>query len=566
MRQFLKSLFFCLIPLLVLTAATSWSAPRNEDFIVPDELRPRVDFWIDIFARYDKHHSVIHHRDFPQAVFEVLDFSKVAMVLNPVALEKFKKAEKEKGIKKVQAAVKHLAEGGSPRNQLEKRVVQEMIFLGEGTEKYQKTLDEDQIRTQTGIKDKFQDALIRSGRYMHILEDIFVNDYNLPRELTRLPFIESSFNYEAYSHVGAAGIWQFMSRTAKSFGMKVDNAVDERRDIVSATNGAAKYLQIAYKEFGDWGLALTSYNHGVAGVKRKVQKVGTADLAKIVESRGERVFGFASNNFYPEFLAALEVYDNYQKYFPGLVPESPRQVAQFELPHSMSVGHVVNRLGISIDVLKEYNYALSSKVYAGVYSIPKGYVLKIPPQYGTKVAVLRVPEPRSAGSSTVYGGGVYTVRRGDTLSGIARKYNTTVAKLKDINDLKSDGVRIGQRLQYGSAARASVRIPSATSSYSVKSGDSLGSIAKKHRTSIAVLQKLNNLSGSLIKVGQKLKVPGSTGSAGAASSSSAKIHKVASGESLWAIAKRYGVSVSALKKKNALRGNTLRTGQKLSIP
>ena len=415
----------------------------------------------------------------------------------------------------------------------------------------EKAYQEHLVRTQTGIRDKFEAALKRSGRYMHILIQIF-SKHDLPVELTRLPFVESSFDYRAYSSAGAAGIWQFMPRTGRSFGMRVDRTIDERRDIVSATNGAAKYLKQAYKSLGTWPLALTSYNHGVAGVKRKVKKLKTNDIVKIIEHPYKRLFGFASTNFYPEFLAALEVYDNYDVYFPGLKPELPRHITGYRLPHSFSAKHVIKTLGVSEETLKEYNYAIGSRVWSGNYDIPRGYVLKLPASLKTRVSALSKPEKR-----VVVAGANYVVRKGDTLSTIARRHGINVSTLKKINHLRTDRIYVGQRLKVSTVS---------AKTYIVRRGDTLSAIAARHKMSIASLKKLNRLSGSRIYVGQKLKV--STGSSQVARSANKKkvtYHTVRRGDALWKIARKYNTSISGIKKRNNLRSDTLRIGQKLRI-
>jgi membrane-bound lytic murein transglycosylase D len=551
---------------------------RAPEFVVPSRLRPRVNFWIDIFTKYGKYHSVIHHRTHPQAVFRVLDFSQKAPTMSERQFKKFKDAEVKKQIAEVQAAMKRLAAGKSPQNSLEMRIVKQMSFLPSGTGKYRKVVKEGLIRAQTGIKERYRGAVERSGRYLHILEKIFVEDYGLPIELTRLPFIESSFDYTAYSSVGAAGIWQFMKATARSY-MKVNSLIDERRDVISATHGAAKYLQYAYKKLGKWPLALTSYNHGITGVGRKVKKAGTRDIIRLVENPNKQYFGFASQNFWPEFLAALEVYDNLPRYFPGLVPEPPKRIAFLELPHSLSVKTVSKELGLSVDTLKSLNYAVSSRVWNGAYSLPKGYALKVPAAKGPQLNKLRNPRLASKGvtaGGAVHGGIVYRVRRGDTLSRIARKYRTTVSNLRRLNGLRSDLVKVGETLVVRQDVKRSSRTSTATSTattYRVRRGDNLSSIASRFGTSVSQLKSLNGLRSSAIRAGQLLRVRGeskprsSSASKGRAqvSSSRAVYHKVRRGDSLYSLARKYGTSVSKIKALNGLQGNSIRIGARLKI-
>ncbi|MCB0321645.1 MAG: lytic transglycosylase domain-containing protein, partial [Bdellovibrionales bacterium] len=290
------------------------SAPRatrrHPEFSVPARMQPRVRFWIDIFAKYGQHDVVFHHRMHPHVIFDVLSLGGRAQVLSDKQLERERKSLSDSRERMIRTAIQNLSSGRSPESTLERHIAKQMAFLGAGTKKYREVLDNGWIRSQRGIKERYREALERSGRYMHILEHIFVTEFGLPVELTRLPFVESSFDYKAYSSVGAAGIWQFMPGTGKLFKLQVSRLVDERRDVTAATKAAAKYLLEAYGKLNAWPLALTSYNHGVYGVMKKVKQFGTRDIAALVERVHDQPFGFASQNFYPEFLAALEIYEH----------------------------------------------------------------------------------------------------------------------------------------------------------------------------------------------------------------------------------------------------------------
>jgi membrane-bound lytic murein transglycosylase D len=162
----------------------------------------------------------------------------------------------------------------------------------------------DDIRFQSGIRNRFVEGLLRSVVYLSDMERIFA-DAGLPRELVLLPHIESSFNTKAYSKAGAAGIWQFMPATGRRF-MRIDNRVDERMNVRLSTVAATTLLRENYEELGTWPLAITAYNHGTYGMKLAVETVGTTDFGTIVQRYDGPMFGFASKNFYAEFLAALE--------------------------------------------------------------------------------------------------------------------------------------------------------------------------------------------------------------------------------------------------------------------
>ena len=139
-------------------------------------------------------------------------------------------------------------------------------------------------------------------------------DRGLPEDLAYLPHVESSFNTHAYSKYGAAGMWQFMRATGRRF-LKVNYVVDERLDPLTATRAAAQLLKDNHKLLGTWPLAITAYNHGEVGMQRAVRKMGTKDIVAIIERYKGRSFGFASRNFYPQFLAARRVARSWRAHF-----------------------------------------------------------------------------------------------------------------------------------------------------------------------------------------------------------------------------------------------------------
>ncbi len=499
----------------VAPASLAVDRARTPGFEVPLRLQPRVNFWVDIFTRYGKNHAVVHHRAYPQIVFGVFDFSAAAAELDPVALERFRKSELNSFTAALSRDLEYLGTGAPPQNEQQRKLVQRMTVVPGGVQKYRDAVRDDLIRSQTGIREKYIEAIERSGRYLPIIERIFVQDYGLPLELTRLPFVESSFDYKAYSSVGAAGIWQFMPRTGRIY-MTVNNLVDERRDPVIASESAAKYLQAAYRRLGTWPLAVTSYNHGVGGVAKAVKKMGTTNIASIIEHSSDRPFGFASNNFFPSLLAALHVYENRQIYFPGIAIEPTIRYESVRLNQSVSVAHVMKQLGISTESLRNLNYALGESIWKGRQAIPRGYSLKVPPEYSARLANLRVPEarplPSAPPASSVYGGTVYRVRKGDTLSGIAKRYGISVAKLMDMNGLSTPVVKTNQTLivkprESGQRIeKTPARPASSVRRYRVKKGDTLWDIARSYDLSLEKLQRANP-GGSSVRPGQLVVIP-----------------------------------------------------------
>jgi membrane-bound lytic murein transglycosylase D len=502
------------------------SDARGGAFSVPERLRQRVDFWKDIFTKYGSAQSVIHHRDFPQITFGVIDLSREYQAMSRTSFEAYKSEVVKRTIEDVQRQLLQLADGEDARTSFQERALSHIEERGLPRQALRNWVEQDLIRTQTGIRERYAEAIRRSWRYLPIMEQIFVQEYGLPKELTRLPFVESSFDYTAYSSVGAAGIWQFMPRTARSHRMLVGRYVDERRDPMKATRAAAEYLRSAYSQLGSWPLALTSYNHGVGGVRSKVRKAGIEDLAAIIEDPNERYFGFASTNFYPEFLAAVEIFEEYSKYFPEVEEEQPLRVVSYPIQRSVDASTLAGRLGISTEDLREANYALLDPVWSGRASIPSGYTLRVPISFkeradrlfGSGAGVFPPAAPQTARVvpvSSTASESAYTVKRGETLQSIARKFGLTPTDITRANGLSSAKVSSGQQLRITRTALsvepASVKKTQAKVAspmyVTVKKGDTLATIAQKRGVSIERLKSANRMRGNTIVAGQKLKLP-----------------------------------------------------------
>jgi membrane-bound lytic murein transglycosylase D len=232
------------------------------------------------------------------------------------------------------------------------------------------------LRVQTGQKDFFEGALATSGRYLDGMESIFKRK-GLPIELTRLPFVESSFVIGATSKVGAAGIWQFMPGVGRQF-MRVNDQVDERRSPWKATEAAAKLLKenfiILHKK---WGLALTAYNHGPGGVRKAMERTGSQDIATIVRSYRSKSFDFASANFYTCFLAAVHAQMYRDMLWPDRLPDAALAYDSVLLKKAYRPRQLISMTGLSSEQILLYNPELD-RSFRRNYVIPKGYRLFLP--------------------------------------------------------------------------------------------------------------------------------------------------------------------------------------------
>lgn len=245
------------------------------------------------------------------------------------------------------------------------------MFQGAG--KSQLLLASESIRVQIGQKERFREGVVRSGAYLPEIKKIF-RSHNLPEELAYLPHVESSFNPDAYSKVGASGLWQFTQSTGKQY-MRIDQVIDERQDPFIASNAAAKFLQRNYTVLGSWPLALTAYNYGTSGMARAKKDKGSYE--KIFLEYQEGHFKFASRNFYPEFLAALRSARKLEQ-DPSLRRHTPVATTTIRLTNQTSIAVINRRFKIDGNTLKTLNPAIQDSVLQGKKQLPAGYALKLP--------------------------------------------------------------------------------------------------------------------------------------------------------------------------------------------
>jgi membrane-bound lytic murein transglycosylase D len=241
------------------------------------------------------------------------------------------------------------------------------------------------VKTQRGVKEQFISGLRISGRYMSQMQKI-LRDEGLPVELAYLPLVESSFNVRARSSAGAVGMWQFMPDTGKKF-LRISDVVDERRDPLVSTRAAARLLKENRRLLGNWPLAITAYNHGTEGIFRAIDVLGTRDLVEIIRRYQSPTFGFASKNFYAEFLAAVEITRNTGSYFPSLRKHPPLHLHEIEVKRSVAIHALLKPTAVSHREFFEWNPALSPITT----TIPAGYRVKVPPEKARRFAILQRP-------------------------------------------------------------------------------------------------------------------------------------------------------------------------------
>lgn len=550
---------------LSLGLAPAASALDAKLFPVPPELAANVQFWTDVYTTYDSHQVLLHDDLHLDVVYAVLDFTELdASGVSPGRRALVRRQEIRKAKSRYQSILQDLAAGRDSRTHPEDQARVERLLAGisGGRSKYSAAAG--RLRVQTCLKDQFAEGIERSGVYMTAIEEIF-RRRGLPVELSRLPFVESLFQWQARSSAQAGGIWQFVPGTARLY-LDMELEFDQRYDPLRASEAAARHLEGNYEALKAWPVAITAYNHGRAGMVRAVRRLGTRDMGQIATRYRSRLFGFASRNFYSEFVAAARIYEDRERYFPGVEPLPALRFEELAFSHYVPVRDLAKEAGTEIDTLKEMNPALSSAVWAGHVYLPKGYRLLVPEgrQAAFEAAFEALPANRKSPHQVGY---YYRVRSGDTLSRIASKFGTSISKLQQANKLRSaHRIRVGQRLLIppgkggaSRAARAAAVVAQRTPGvHVVRRGETLSGIAEAYGTSVTALRSSNGLrSAHRIYVGQRLEIPASGGRT---------THVVRSGETLTSIARRYGTTVSALKSANRIRSHIIRPSQVLVIP
>lgn len=421
------------LSLFVMTSSVRSENSSYELFPTPDILKERVAFWKKVYSEFTLRDGMIHDRDYPSIVYaKIYGETNIANI----------KRQKEHI---VASLIKINTQPESTWTKEETAIVE--LYRQNASVDLLKGAEE-RIRFQQGQADRFKEGLIRSGLYLDTIRTIF-KQYGIPERLAYLPHVESSFNTAAYSKVGAAGLWQFMRGTGKLFGMKINYTIDERRDPIIATKGAARYLSTAYSELKEWPLAITSYNHGIGGMKRAVNATGSRDLGYIIQNYESSSFKFASSNFYSCFLAASEIAENYKTYFPGLTLHQKSEFSDFTLTHYVRPDVLCKYLNITTAQLIALNPAIRSAVFEQQNKLPAGFSMHIPSSItpSSATAVLAAM-PDSLKSNVPERSQYYKVNKNDNLIGIATRLGVSVQDLATENKLgRKSSLMIGQLLR-----------------------------------------------------------------------------------------------------------------------
>ena len=414
-------------------------------------------------------------------------------------------------------------------------------------------------------------SLARGSAYRPMIERV-LEEEGVPREIYYLAMAESGFRPKAHSRVRATGMWQFMSSRGKQYGLRQDRYVDLRYDAETATRAAAKHLKDLHIEFGDWYLAMAAYNSGPNRVKRAIQRTGSRDYWTLVK---RRALPSETRNYLPIILAMTLVGQNLDLFELGEIDYAPP--LEYDTVRTFgetSFSLIADATGHSLDAIKDLNQALLRSA-----TPPYGYDLRLPEgaaeRFEREIALVPVDKRLNWRR--------YEVRAGETLTAVAHRYKVKPEALLELNSLAPDSLlQEGQRLtvptttrlaiyRYYGGGRAGGLLEPGTGRYRIASGDTLGGIARRFRTTVANLQQWNGLSSTRIRAGRYLIVDpnaasGSTTATAASGSAPTGRYTVRRGDSLSKIGARAGASVAQLQAWNGIRGTTIRVGQTLKVP
>ncbi len=447
---------------------------------------------------------------------------------------------------------------------------------------------------------KAYERLMGLSQYYFPIFESALAKYNVPLEIKYLALVESALNPRAVSKMGATGLWQFMYATGKQYNLDITTFVDERSDVLKATEAACQYMVAMYAIFGDWDLVLASYNAGPGNVTKAIRRSGgKQNYWNIRPFLPKETQGYV-----PAFLATMYVYEYHKEH--GIVPNKPIlnsfATDTIQIKNKMSFKQISDLLDIPLEQLQFLNPSYKRDFIPHI--VGKDHYLRLPidkiatfTSNETKIYAYteydfnRREKPFSSQETWAAADGnfdlisktkLHTVKRGETLGGLSKKYGVSVTSIKQANNLKSNTVPLGRKLKIvtnESVAKAPVKqkLPQLVEKASgnpvvskdsliqkthlVEKGETLSLLARKYNLTIDELKVLNNLKDTQIAQGSQLIVSQELPAATEAS----KTHVVLPGETLYSIAKANQVTADDLVKWNDLGDTSVKAGMTLKI-
>jgi len=360
---------------------TTLDQTASTDFPVPSGLRPNVEFWRKVYAEWSRSQVVVHDDRYLDLIYQVAKLPGPIKASYTPQQRDFVDQLKARWRARLQLLSRKLARNAPLTS--EERALRDKIRDHGGAAALVDPAE--RVRSQRGLRERFRRGIEISGRYEQHFREIF-RRHGVPEDLAYLPHVESSFQLHARSSAGATGMWQFIRSTGRLY-MTVNSQIDERLDPIISAEAAARYLSEAHRKLGSWPLAITSYNHGVAGMARAQASHGD-DIASIVKHYRGRYFGFASRNFYAEFIAARQVAQHAKDYFPGVQHQPPLAHRRERLERSLTVAQLARHYQVPVHALIAANPAWLDPIRDGRAPLPAGSAIWVPP---TKAPSQRKP-------------------------------------------------------------------------------------------------------------------------------------------------------------------------------
>lgn len=593
-----------LVAVVLAAAAAPVSAapsPGSTHFPRYKELEPNVAFWSDVFTKWTSRQIAFHDVEHLDLVYSVLSIDDIVTRLpqgqQDAAISARRKAEGER----ISAMLISISDGRA-RTEEERRILKAIARIGQ--EPSYGTKLAEQVRSQRGLGDRFCDAATRAESYRPMMSRILAQ-HGVPLELLALPLVESGYKIGARSSAGASGIWQFMPATGRTY-LEVNSTYDDRRDPVRSTDAAARMLRRTYDNLGSWPLAITSYNHGPGGIARAVKDMGTTHFGVISRHYKGKSFGFASRNYYAEFLAAADAMKRVHELCGDLDVEV-YQPDEVTLGASASIRDLARAARLSPDSLGDLNPALSDPVLRGSVKVPRGYRLNLPrgSSRDFEVAFGHVDHSAPTAPTLLAKGDrssealapaeaatiTHRVAKGETLGQVARRYGTTETTLLYMNRLRSaQSVKPGQVLTVPDRAAAPTAVAAAKPErppFSKTMTTTAGVIAAKEAGAAAARgagSAVEDAAGTAVAVvpaaviqkdpAARAEAPEPAQAAPAVAEAAAADsepvltaeHKVGRGQTLSQIASMYRMSIDDLKKTNGITDSaSIQAGQVLKV-
>lgn len=497
-------------------------SPIEHYFPRPLAIEDAVHFWRQVFGEWQAHQIVLHDDEHLGIVYETIEIT--GYIGGRLSAEQQMKVDLRK---------EHLVHQLNDLNYLlhkkvglttEQQNLYHLILRKAGGKALKHAAE--RVRIQRGMKESFKMGLEASSRYNTMMREVFRQNH-LPEELANLPHVESAFTTNARSPVGAVGVWQFMPTTGKRY-LRIDEAIDERYDPVLSTQGAVKYLQYAFGKLGDWGLAITSYNHGLSGMVRARHEQGK-DIARVIKGYDGESFGFASRNYYAEFLAVCDIMADLPRYFPESVDyQPPPAIKQVALTKPMTSGEIAKKYHIHFTKLAELNPAWTKNAAEGLVALPANSSVWLP-SFVPKEERLLMTAKKTLTVSVKANLGQYRLSYNEDkpsawsllevfphgLSGqlVANAVpmplpqpKSTVQLAKVVLPVKP--VQPVKQVPLAMAIKTKFKQGKTNEIHIVQSGDSPSTIASKYSVQLRALLVLNEISAkTLIRPGQPIRIP-----------------------------------------------------------